>query len=71
MTNSEKQKLLATNAALWVAGILVSFILPMIAESASDGPAHFLKAMSFAFPLLVALVVSTSVISKAVGEPTD
>ncbi len=71
MTNSEKQKLLAKNAAVWVAGILASFILPMIAESVSDGPAHFLKVMVFAFPLLVALVVSTGVISKAVGEPTD
>ena len=71
MTKSDKKKLIATNAAIWVVGILASFILPMVAESMSDGPAGFLKVMAFAFPLMVAMLVSTSVISKAVGEPTD
>ncbi len=71
MTKAEKKKLIATNAAVWVAGILVSFILPMIAESLSDGPAGFLKVMAFVFPLLVAMLASNSVISKAIGEPTD
>ncbi len=71
MTKADKKKLIATNAAVWVAGILASFILPMIAESMSDGSAGFLKVMAFAFPLIVAMLASTSVISKAVGEPTD
>jgi len=56
---------------VWVVGILASFILPMLAESVSDGPAGFLKVMAFAFPLFVAMLVSTGLISKAVGEPTD
>ena len=71
MTRAEKTKLIAKNAAVWVVGILLSFILPMVAESISDGPAGFLKVMAFAFPLFIALLVSTSIISKAVGEPTD
>jgi hypothetical protein len=71
MTKAEKKKLIATNAAVWVAGILVSFILPMIAESLSAGPAGFLKVLAFGFPLIVAMLFSTSVISKAAGEPTD
>lgn len=71
MKKADKNKLIATNAAVWVVGILASFILPMIAESMSDSPAGFLKVMALAFPLIVAMLVSTSVISKAVGEPTD
>ncbi|MCO8124608.1 hypothetical protein NHH03_22915 [Stieleria sp. TO1_6] len=71
MTNSDKKKLLATNAAVWVSGILAAFILPLIAESLSDGPGGFLKVMAFAFPLIVAMFVSHSVISRAIDVPTE
>ena len=53
MTRAEKKKLMATNAAVWVVGILLSFILPMVAESISDGPAGFLRVMAFASPLFI------------------
>ena len=71
MTRAEKKKLLATNAGIWVAGILASYVLPLVAESMSDGPAGFLKLMCFAFPLFVAMFFSNSVIGNAIGDPTD
>lgn len=71
MTSAEKKRLVGTNAALWVIAILVSFILPMVAESITDGRAAFLKAMAHVFPLLAAIPISTGIISKSVGEPTD
>lgn len=71
MTRAEKKTLIATNAAVWSAAILASFILPLVAESLSDGPAKFLKVICFAFPLITAMMVSSSVISRAIGEPTQ
>ena len=71
MTKAEKEKLLGTNVLIWVLGIIFAFILPMIAESISDGPARFLKVMAFAFPLIVGMLFSNGVISKALGDPTD
>ncbi len=71
MTTAEKQRLIATNAAVWAAGILVAFILPMIADSISDGPAGFLKVIAFAAPLMIAMAFSTRIVSQAAGEPTE
>jgi hypothetical protein len=51
--------------------ILGSFILPMVAESLSDGPGRFLQVICFAFPLIAAMLVSNATISRAIGEPTD
>ena len=67
-TKSEKRKLIATNAAIWTAGILASFILPMVTDSMTEGRSAFLRMIAHTFPLFCAMLVSTSVISKAVGE---
>ncbi len=71
MKSSEKKKLVGTNATIWVIAILVSFILPFIAESLSSGPAKFLQVMCFTFPLIVGMVVSSIVISKSIVVITD
>lgn len=71
MTKSEKKKVITTNAGIWVAGILASFILPMVAESTTEGRSAFLKMMAHGGSLAVALLASTTVISKAIGDPTE
>jgi hypothetical protein len=71
MKKSEKQKLMATNAAVWGAGILAAFILPMVIESLSTGPGSFGKVLGFALPLLAGMFFSCIFISKAIGEPTE
>jgi hypothetical protein len=71
MTNAKKKKLIATNAALWTVAILVSFTLPLVADSITEGRGSFLKAMAHVLPLLIAIPVSTNIISKSVGEPVD
>jgi hypothetical protein len=71
MTKSEKKKLIATNAGILVVGMLASFTLPLIMESVTDGRADFLKMIVHVGPLMVAIMVSTAVISKAVGEPAE
>jgi hypothetical protein len=70
MTKSEKEKLIRTNAVIWAVGIIASFVLPMVTESLTDGRGAFLKMMVHVFPLIIAMVASTGVISKAVGRPT-
>ncbi len=69
MTKPEK-KIITTNAAISVAATLTSFVLPLIAESITDGRGKFLKIMAQVFPLLCGIWISTSLISKAIGDPT-
>jgi hypothetical protein len=71
MKRSEKKKLITTNAAILAAGMFASFVLPLIIESVTDGRADFLKMMMQMFPLIVAMMASTGMISKTIGEPTD
>lgn len=71
MTSSAKKKLIATNAATWAGATLLSFILPMVAESVADGPAGFLKMMVHTGPLLLGLLVSTALINKAIVQTTE
>lgn len=71
MTNSEKKKLITTNAAILAAGMLASFVLPLIVESVTDGRANFLKMLMHMFPLVIAMTASNGIISKAVGQPTE
>ena len=71
MTKSAKQKLIATNAAIWSAGILAAFILPMVIESLSTGPGSFAKVLGFAFPLFAGMFFSCLYISKSIGAPTE
>lgn len=67
MTASEKKKLIATNVGIWVIATLASFILPLVAESLSSGPAKFLQVFCFVFPLLVGMAISSVVISKSIA----
>lgn len=71
MTLSAKKKLIAANATIWAGATLLSFILPMVAESITDGPANFLKMMVQTGPLLLGLLVSTAVINKAIGQTAE
>ena len=68
MTIAEKKKLIGTNAAIWAIAILVSFILPFIAESISSGAAKFLQVLCFATPLFAGMAISSMVISKSIVE---
>lgn len=67
MTPSAKKKLIVANAAVWAGATLLSFILPMVAASVSDGPAGFLRMMVHTGPLFLGLFVSTAMINKAIG----
>ncbi len=71
MTKSEKKKLITTNAAILAVGMVASFALPLVMESVTDGRADFLKMMAHIGPLIIAMMASTGVISKAIGEPTE
>lgn len=71
MNNSAKKKLIATNAAIWAGGMVTSFVFPLIVESITDGRANFLKMMVHLFPLIIAMMASTGIISKAIGQPTE
>lgn len=71
MTQREKQKLLGANATIWSVAILAAFILPLIAAFMADGPARFLQVLCFAGPLIAGMLTSTSLISRAIGQPTD
>ena len=65
MKNDARKKLVATNAAVLALAALVSFVLPRIAESTTDGPANFLVAMAQVVPILVAIPISCSLIGKS------
>ncbi len=71
MTAAAKKKLITTNAGIWVAGVLASFILPMVAKSLTDGPGNFLQMMAQVFPLIAAMLVSTAVISKSINPSSE
>lgn len=71
MTSAAKQKLIAGNAAIWMTCSLLSFILPRICVSLSDGPANFLIAFTFAAPLAAGMAFSTKLISSTIGEPSE
>ncbi len=71
MTKAEKTKLLTTNAALWSAGILAAFILPLVTDSITDGRSAFLRMLMFLLPMCATLMISNSLLSKAIGPATD
>lgn len=68
MTPTSKKRIVAGNAGIWVISILASFILPLVAASASSGNAGFLKLLCFALPLLIGMTMSTILISKSVAD---
>lgn len=70
MSHPGKRKLVAMNAALLAGAGLVSFVLPLILQSITDGPANFLVAAAQVAPILVAIPISCSFIVKSTEQPT-
>jgi len=68
MTDSRKNKLVATNAAVLAAAGLVSFVLPMIATSITEGRGNFLIAMAQIAPILCVIPISCSLVGKSHAE---
>jgi hypothetical protein len=71
MNAKSRKSLVATNAMIWVCGILASFILPMIAKGMVDGPGNFLQMLTHGGPLFVAMLLSTAIVSKAAALTVD
>ena len=68
MNDSSRKKLVAFNAGVLALAALASFAFPKIAESTTDGSAHFLIAMAQVVPILAAIPVSCSLIAKSQPE---
>ncbi len=64
----DKKKLIASNAAVLVAGILCSFILPMIGDSMTEGRSAFLRMMLHVLPLVVSMFASSAMINKSINS---
>ena len=71
MSDAHKKKLVQTNAAVLTAGMLASFVLPMITDSITDGRGNFLRAMAHIFPLICAMAFSCSLLGKYIDSTTD
>ncbi len=67
MTEDAKKKIVTTNAALWTVGILLSFVLPMIGDSITEGRGNFLRAMLHVGPLFAVLWISTVFLGKGLS----
>ena len=68
MSFNLRKKLVAQNAAVLTLAALASYALPKIAQSITDGPAHFLVAMAQVLPIFVAIPISCSLIGKSQPE---
>ena len=71
MSRPEKRKLVAMNAALLAGAGLLSFVLPLILQSITDGPANFLVAAAQVAPVFAAIPISCSFIGKSIEKPTN
>jgi fatty acid desaturase len=58
MTKSEKNRLLLWNSIIWIAAMVLPFVLNLT-----------LGATKFPWPMF--LLYSNNVLSKVIGEPTD
>ena len=69
MTTADKKKLLITNAALWIAAIL----LPPLSRILPTGPGGPPKIYEVLIPVLVLMLAgaSTYLLSAAIGKPKD
>ncbi len=65
MNNETRKKLVVVNAAVLALAGLASFVLPMVAESITTGPANFLVAMAQVVPIFVAIPISCSLVGKS------
>ena len=70
MSHIEKRKLVAMNAALLAGAGLASFVLPLILQSITDGPAKFLVAAAQIAPIFVAIPISCSLVGKSTEQTT-
>lgn len=66
MNATEKKNLIGANAAIWAVAILTSFTLPLVTDSLVDGRGDFLRMHTHVFPLVAAMGVLCSVISKSI-----
>ncbi|TWU42375.1 hypothetical protein [Novipirellula artificiosorum] len=71
MNKTQKQRVIAINAAVLAAGMLASFVLPLIVESLIDGRGAFLRALTHIFPLVCAMAFSCSLMGKAIPESAE
>jgi len=71
VSSVDRKKLVVTNASVLASAALVSFVLPKIAESISDGPANFLVAMAHVIPMLAAIPISCNLIAKSQPDAGD
>lgn len=71
MTKREQGQLIIRNAAIWAAAAILSFILPMISDSLTEGRGHWIRAMLHVGPLLAAIQIVNAVTIKALGPPSD
>ena len=68
MSNPEKRKLVAMNAALLAGAGLASFVLPLILQSITDGPAKFLVAAAQVAPILAAIPISCGFVGRSTEQ---
>ena len=71
MTKNEQKKLLSTNAGIWVAATLLSFVLPLVSDSLTSGRSAFLRAFLHTGLLIAGMITATATIRKAIGPPSD
>lgn len=68
MEKQQKQRLVATNAAVLAIGALASFALPMITDSIVDGEGKFLRMLAHVFPLICGIGFSCHLMSGAIPD---
>ncbi|MGI9474746.1 MAG: hypothetical protein ACR2NZ_24655 [Rubripirellula sp.] len=71
MLKTAKNRLIAQNAAFWACTGLVSFVLPMIADSMTDGRANFLRMLAQMGPLIGGVLVSTAMLNNGITETSE
>ncbi|MEZ6058478.1 MAG: hypothetical protein R3C01_17390 [Planctomycetaceae bacterium] len=71
MTSTDKKKLINTNAFVWATSILVSFVLPMVTDSLTEGRSQFLRAITHVAPLIAAMWITTSLIDRSISPTPE
>ncbi len=71
MTKQAQQQLIIRNAAIIGAETLLSFVLPMISDSITEGRGNWIRAVLHVGPLLAAIQIVTAATSKSLGPPSD
>jgi hypothetical protein len=71
MTRNEQKRLLSTNAGIWAAATILSFVLPLVSDSLTSGRSAFLRAFLHAGLLICGMLFTSFVIRKAIGPPSE